>query len=91
MPPEWNFAESLPGYSFETWLAISAPRGTLPAVVQKLASEIERASKDPAVVKRMTDAGLRASYLPPDRTASRVAAEQKTFTKVIKDANVRGE
>lgn len=84
-------AETLAGYAFETWLAISAPRGTPPAVAQKLATEIDRALKDPAVVKRMTDAGLRASYLPPDRTTARMSAEQKTIAQVVKDANIRAE
>jgi len=91
LPQVPAIAETLPGYSFETWLAISAPRGTPPAVVRKLATEIERALKDPAVVKRMTDAGLRASYLPPDRTTSRMSSEQKAFAQVIKDANIRAE
>lgn len=43
LPESPAIAESLPGYAFETWLAISAPRGTSPAIVQKLANEIERA------------------------------------------------
>ena len=91
LPQVPAIAESLPGYSFETWLAISAPRGTSPAIVQRLSSEIERAVKDPAVVKRMNDAGLKASYLSPDRTTARMSAEQKTFAQVIKDANIRAE
>ena len=48
LPQVPAIAEFLPGYAFETWLAISAPRGTPPAAVQRLASEIERALKDPA-------------------------------------------
>ena len=91
LPQVPAIAETLPGYSFETWLAISAPRGTSPAIVQKLAAEIERALKDPALVKRMNDTGLKASYLPPDRTAARMSAEQKSFAQVIKDANIRSE
>ena len=91
LPQVPAIAESLPGYAFETWLAISAPRGTPAAVTQRLATDIERALKDPAVVKRMTDAGLRASYLPPDRTATRMSSEQKTFAQVVKEANIRAE
>jgi tripartite-type tricarboxylate transporter receptor subunit TctC len=91
LPQVPTIAETLPGYAFETWLAISAPRGTPPAVVQKLASEIERALKDPAVVKRMTDAGLRASYLSPDRTTTRMAGDLRTFSQVIKEADIRAE
>jgi tripartite-type tricarboxylate transporter receptor subunit TctC len=91
LPQVPAIAEALPGYAFETWLAISAPRGTPPAIVHKLAAEIERATKEPALVNRMTDAGLKASYLAPDRTAARMAAEQKSFAQVIKDANIRAQ
>jgi tripartite-type tricarboxylate transporter receptor subunit TctC len=91
LPQVPTIAETLPGYAFETWLAISAPRGTPPAVVQKLASEIERALKDAAVVKRMTDAGLRASYLSPERTAARMSGDLRTFSQVIKEADIRAE
>jgi tripartite-type tricarboxylate transporter receptor subunit TctC len=91
LPQVPAIAESLAGCAFETWLAISAPRGTPPAIAQKLAAEIERALKDPALVKRMNDAGLKASYLPPDKTAARMSTEQKTFAQVIKDANIRAE
>ena len=91
LPQVPAIAESLPGYSFETWLAISAPRGTPPAIVQKLTAEIERALKDPALVKRMNDAGLKASYLLPEKTAARMSTEQKMFAQVIKDANIHAE
>jgi tripartite-type tricarboxylate transporter receptor subunit TctC len=91
LPQVPTIAESVPGFSFETWLAISAPRNVPPAVVQKLAGEIERALKDPALIKRMNDAGLKASYLPPDKTTARMASEQKAFAQVVKDAQIRAE
>ena len=91
LPQVPAIAESLPGFSFETWLAFSAPHGTPSAVVQRLAGEVERALKDPALVKRMNDAGLKASYLPPDATGARMSAELRTFSQVIKDANIRAE
>ena len=91
LPQVPAIAETLPGFSFETWLAISAPKGTPTAVVQKLATEIERALKDPAVVKRMNDAGLKASYLSPERTTARMSTEQKAFAQVVKDANIHAE
>ncbi|MCC6197580.1 MAG: tripartite tricarboxylate transporter substrate binding protein [Burkholderiales bacterium] len=91
VPQVPTVAETLPGYSFETWLAISAPKGTPPAIVQKLAVEIERALKDPAVVKRMNNAGLKGNYLSPDRTTARMSSELETFAQVIKEANIRAE
>jgi tripartite-type tricarboxylate transporter receptor subunit TctC len=91
LPEVPAIAETLPGFAFETWLAISAPKGTPPAVVQKLATEIERALADPGVVRRMNEAGLKASYLSPERTTARMATEQKAFAQVVKDADIHAE
>ena len=55
------------------------------------AAPFERALEAPAVVGRRTDAGLRASWLPPDRTASRMAAGQETIGLVVEEANIRAE
>jgi tripartite-type tricarboxylate transporter receptor subunit TctC len=91
LPQVPAISETLPGFSFETWLALSAPRGTSAAIVQKLAGEIERALKDPGVVKRMSEAGLKASFAGSDRASARMAADQKAFAQVVKDANIRAE
>jgi len=91
LPQTPTVAETLPGYSFETWLAISAPKGTPDAVVQQVAAQIERALQDPALGKRMAEAGLAARYLSPAKTSARMAAEQKQFAQVVKDANIKAE
>lgn len=91
LPQVPAIAETLPGYAFETWLALSAPQGTPPTAVQRLSAEIERALADPALIRRMTDAGLRASYLAPDRVTARMTTELKSLTQVIRDAAIRAE
>jgi tripartite-type tricarboxylate transporter receptor subunit TctC len=47
------------GYDFEMpfWTAIYAPKNTPKAVVERLAAAAEKAMKDPAVVKRLSDIG----------------------------------
>ena len=91
LPQTPTVAETLPGYSFETWLAISAPKGTPDAVVQRVATEIERALKDPALGKRMAEAGLAPRYLTPAQTTARMTLEQKQFAQVVKDAGIKAE
>ncbi len=66
-------------------------KGTPPAIVQKLAAEIERALRDPGGVRRTSEAGLTPAYLAPERTAARMAAEQKAFAQVVEDANIHAE
>lgn len=91
LPDTPAIAESLPGFSFETWLAFSAPRGVPPAVVNQLAGEIERALKEPALQKRMQDAGLKPGFRTPQQTTARIADDLKAFGQVVKEANIRAE
>jgi tripartite-type tricarboxylate transporter receptor subunit TctC len=47
------------GYDFEVpfWTALYAPKGTPPAVIDKLVAASRKAMSDPAVVKRLADIG----------------------------------
>lgn len=83
--------ESVPGYEFETWLGVSAPRGTPATVVSTLSSEIGKAVKDPSVVKRMEDAGLTPDFLAHAEIASKVYEEAATYARVVRDANIKAE
>jgi tripartite-type tricarboxylate transporter receptor subunit TctC len=47
-------------YEVPYWTAIYAPAATPKAIVDKLAADIGRTMKDPAVVKRLADAGTEA-------------------------------
>ena len=91
LPQVAAVAEALPGYEFETWLGVSAPRGTPPAIVATLSTEIERAVKDPGVMKRMEDAGLTPGFLPSAELLRKVEDEAGVYAKVVKEANIRAE
>lgn len=42
-------------------------------------------------IARMTDAGLRTSYLSPERTTARMSSDLRTFSRVITEADIRAE
>jgi tripartite-type tricarboxylate transporter receptor subunit TctC len=50
------------GYDFEVpfWTALYAPKNTPKAVIDKLAAAAQKAMKDPAIVKRLSDIGTEA-------------------------------
>ena len=54
-----TLAESgLPGFNFSVWHGLYAPRGTPPAVIEKLNAALRTALKDPELIKRQEALGL---------------------------------
>jgi tripartite-type tricarboxylate transporter receptor subunit TctC len=47
----------LKGFEVKVWHGIYAPKGTPPAVVERLGSALRAALKDPVIVTRMTELG----------------------------------
>jgi tripartite-type tricarboxylate transporter receptor subunit TctC len=66
--------QGIKGYECYTWNAILAPAGTPQAIVDKLAAATQKAMADPAVIKRLQDAGV-------DPTPGRGPRETAAFIK----------
>lgn len=84
-------AEAVPGYEFETWLGVSAPRGTPEVIIAKLYAEIGQALNDPGVMRRMEEAGLSPGYLAAPEISRKVAEEAAVYVRVVKEANIQAE
>ncbi|RZL96117.1 MAG: tripartite tricarboxylate transporter substrate binding protein [Variovorax sp.] len=50
-------AEALPGYEVALWNGVFAPAATPPAIVDKVAAAVQKATQDPAVRKALADQG----------------------------------
>jgi tripartite-type tricarboxylate transporter receptor subunit TctC len=50
--------EGFPEIRIAHWAGVHAPRGTPPAILDKMAVALDAAMKDPAVVKRLKDMGI---------------------------------
>lgn len=84
-------AEAVPGYEFETWLGLSAPRGTPDSIVATLSAEIGKAVRDQGVMSRMGDAGMTPSYLPSAELSRKVEEEAEAYARVVREANIKAE
>ena len=76
------------GYEASVWLALLAPPNTPADIVNKLNQEIAKVLASPDTKKVLFDAGVEASYAPPDVMTTYMAEEYERWGKVIKDANV---
>jgi tripartite-type tricarboxylate transporter receptor subunit TctC len=72
-----------------SWSALMAPKGTPPAIVNRLASEVDKILASPAMVKLFADRG----YVPmgggPEAYKKYMNAEIDMWAKVIKSANIK--
>jgi tripartite-type tricarboxylate transporter receptor subunit TctC len=86
VPPMSDFVS---GYEAGSWFGIGAPRGTPPAIITRLNTEINAGLADPGFRTRV--AGLGGMIMPgsPVTFAAFIAAESEKYRAVIRAANIR--
>lgn len=87
-----TLAESgLPGFQALSWSGLSAPKGTSPAIIEKLEAEMQRIMTSSAIKQRMEAVGF---VVPPQgakRYSDFVKSEIDNWTKVIKVGGIKPE
>jgi tripartite-type tricarboxylate transporter receptor subunit TctC len=92
MPELPTVAESgVPGYEFDTWFVLAAPKGTPRPVVDLLNSHIRKALTTPEQVKFYEDRGLTVIASTPEEAATYLESEQKKWGRVIKERGIKAE
>jgi tripartite-type tricarboxylate transporter receptor subunit TctC len=81
----------VPGYAASVWLALLAPAGTPPDIVNKLNAEINKLMKDPEVRKALEAAGVEPDPSTPQAMSEYMAQEMARWGKVVKDAGIKME
>lgn len=84
----------LKGFDFSVWHGLYAPRGTPPAVLEKINAALRSALKDPSLVKRQEALGISVvtdSRLEPAGHKKFFDSEFARWSKVIKDAGIQPE
>lgn len=81
----------LKGFELESWVAIFAPAGTPPDVVQKLTTGIQKALATPEAKARADAAGIEIRYLPPAKLGEMVTHETAFWAKTIKEQHITAD
>lgn len=79
------------GYDASVWLALLAPAGTPPEIVQKLNAEVGKLMASADTKKALFDAGVEPSPSSPQEMAAYLGVELERWGKVVKDAGVKLE
>src|SRR5262249_19765463 len=93
LPEVPTVAESgLPGYVAVAWFALFAPAGTPPDVVAKINGEVRRLFATPELRKDFLDRYYFESIAgAPEELADYLKAEERKWSKVIRDAKLKAE
>jgi tripartite-type tricarboxylate transporter receptor subunit TctC len=78
----------LPDYIVSGWFALSVPKGTPDAIVQKLNDEVKIALADPDLRARFQQQGAETYYLPADQTKKFIADEVVKYHDIITKAGI---
>jgi len=90
LPDAPTIAESgFAGFEASVWHAFIAPKGTPPAVVERLRAEIHKALADPEVKERLAGLGAVASPTSSQELATLVRTEHERYGKLIREANIK--
>ena len=88
LPDVPAMAEILPGYEFSAWYALGAPKGTPPAVVERLNREVNAALADPQFAAQLADLGGIPMAGSPADLGRLFLSDTDKIAKVIKAANI---
>ncbi|MBU3583465.1 tripartite tricarboxylate transporter substrate binding protein [Polynucleobacter sp. 15G-AUS-farblos] len=89
LPNAPTINESVKGYEFSTWGALLAPKGTPPAVIDKLNESLATALKDPKLREQLISQGFELAPLGPDHLKTMIAQGLVRMKKVIKDGGIQ--
>lgn len=81
--------QGFPGFEAFTWNGLLAPAKTPPAVINRVATEIAAAAKDPAVIKRLEAIGVDPLGNTPAEFAKMIAEAIKLYAEAVKIAGAK--
>ena len=81
--------ESIKGYEFSTWGALLAPKGTSPAIIEKLNDSLAVTLKDPKLREQLIQQGFEFVPLGSEHLKEMIAQGLVKMKKVIKDGGIQ--
>ncbi|UPG74742.1 tripartite tricarboxylate transporter substrate binding protein (plasmid) [Roseomonas gilardii subsp. gilardii] len=87
-----TMAESgLPGYEFQSWYGVWAPRGTPAEICQRINTLMQETMRDPEIVQRMTKQVLEPVTESTEDSKAFIASEIKRAGELLRSVNYQPE
>jgi tripartite-type tricarboxylate transporter receptor subunit TctC len=92
LPDVPTIAESgVPGYEAYVWMGLLAPRGTPPAIIERIHRELRQALATDEVRNYMTSAGIEIVGSTPEEFGAFFHAERDRWAKVIRETGAKAD
>jgi tripartite-type tricarboxylate transporter receptor subunit TctC len=89
LPNVPTISETYPNFALSSWNGFLAPAATPRAIIDKLASLVVPATKDPAIVAQLDSLGITPNGTTPAEFAAQIAREQPLFDEAIAAAGLK--
>jgi tripartite-type tricarboxylate transporter receptor subunit TctC len=80
--------EGLPKLTMESWAAIVAPKGTPPAIIERLRVEIEKVVKSQDFIRKLEERGFEPLSTSPAELARMINDESVRWGQVVKERHI---
>jgi tripartite-type tricarboxylate transporter receptor subunit TctC len=92
LPDVPTLFEAMPnGFSQEAWLALAAPAGTPPAIVERLHAVLREAANDPAFRSALSSDGSEVIFNTPAEFAAMLPGELQKYQSLIRQLGIKLE
>jgi tripartite-type tricarboxylate transporter receptor subunit TctC len=81
----------LPGYEFDAWHVLIAPKGTPPAIITLLSENVKKILLAPGEPRRFSDRGLEVIASTPEECAAHLKNEVVKLGRVVKERGMRAD
>ncbi|RZL41833.1 MAG: tripartite tricarboxylate transporter substrate binding protein, partial [Variovorax sp.] len=81
----------LKDFTATNWFGIAAPKGTPPAIIDRMQAEVAKALASPDLARRFADQGADVAVMAPAEFQAYVRSQVEDWGKVIKAAGVQAE
>jgi tripartite-type tricarboxylate transporter receptor subunit TctC len=82
-------AESLPGYEFDSWIALLAPAATPRPFVEQVNAAVAGLLKDPVILGRLDKQGVVPQAMSPDALNALLRTDFQKMARVVKASGAR--
>jgi tripartite-type tricarboxylate transporter receptor subunit TctC len=86
-----TISEVVPGYTMLQWVGFFGPRGTPPAIVERLAAELALMRDDPELLARLAAGAAPVRFDGPAPLAERIAKDVEMWRQVIARERIQPE
>ncbi|MDC7787116.1 tripartite tricarboxylate transporter substrate binding protein [Rhodoplanes sp. TEM] len=82
-------SDTVPAFGYTTWYGLFAPKGTPPAIIDRISASLKKALSDKALQEKLAVQGMDLEWSTPAALDALMKQDIAKWSKVIEAANIR--